>query len=139
MLTTNGRYPEPADDLDLRELEALDEGKISPYLAEEAERADLFETCSDEESGPALLPRAALGDTPPCPDEIIAGILPASKRGIAGMLVAAEGNLKTFLALAWSCCVATGITWFGRRVKAGPVVYVLGEGQDELLKRIVAW
>lgn len=54
-------------------------------------------------------------------------------------LVAASGACKSFLAIDWACCVATGTPWNGFPVKAGAVCYLAGEGQDGLRKRIAAW
>lgn len=49
------------------------------------------------------------------------------------------GSYKTFLALDWSCHVATGSWWDKRRVAAGPVIYVMAEGVGGLPKRKQAW
>lgn len=50
-----------------------------------------------------------------------------------------SGGGKTFLALDLSLSVSTGETWHGRKVKAGPVIYILAEGVGGFGKRIVAW
>jgi len=49
------------------------------------------------------------------------------------------GTSKTFLALDLALCVAHGRPWFGKRVTAGGVVYVTGEGSSGLRQRIKAW
>ncbi|WP_326571356.1 AAA family ATPase [Actinacidiphila glaucinigra] len=50
------------------------------------------------------------------------------------------GTYKTFLALAWACCVATGRAWEGHGVeKPGPVVYVAAEGHRGFKGRALAW
>ena len=49
------------------------------------------------------------------------------------------GTYKTFVALSWALCVATGRPWNGRKVHAGPVIYVAAEGQRGISKRICAW
>lgn len=54
-------------------------------------------------------------------------------------LVAASGTGKSFLAIDWACCVATGTPWNGYEVSAGPVCYLAGEGAQGLRKRISAW
>lgn len=46
---------------------------------------------------------------------------------------------KSFLALDWACSVATGLSWQGRDVVEGPVVYLAGEGRPGLQRRINAW
>ncbi len=49
------------------------------------------------------------------------------------------GTSKTFVALDLALHVAHGRDWFGRRVAAGAVVYVSGEGQSGMLLRMKAW
>jgi hypothetical protein len=55
------------------------------------------------------------------------------------MLYAPQEQMKTFFALDGGLCVATGTRFHGRAVKAGPVIYVLGEGRGGLKNRINAW
>jgi hypothetical protein len=55
------------------------------------------------------------------------------------LMVGATGVGKTFTALAFGCCVATGHKWLGRRVVRRRVLYVIGEGAYGLDKRITAW
>lgn len=56
------------------------------------------------------------------------------------MLVGPSGCGKTFLALDWSCRIAGGLeAWAGCAVKAGPVVYLAGEGHYGLRSRLSAW
>jgi hypothetical protein len=50
-----------------------------------------------------------------------------------------SGSLKSFVALDIAMSVATGEPWHGRDVKAGPVVYVTGEGRDQISFRLDAW
>ena len=54
-------------------------------------------------------------------------------------IVAASGSCKSFLAIDWACCIATGTPWNGHAVKQGPVCYLAGEGQHGIRKRIAAW
>ena len=49
-------------------------------------------------------------------------------RPSATVLVGATGTGKTFLALGFSCSIATGRDWLGHSVTPGPVLYVVGEG-----------
>jgi len=69
--------------------------------------------------------------------EIIKGILPANAlTAINGP----SGEGKTFVAIDLMACVAAGIDWHGFRVKIpGPVVYVPGEGLDDIAYRLEAW
>jgi hypothetical protein len=46
---------------------------------------------------------------------------------------------KSFVALDWALCAATGRDWHGRKVKSGPVVYITPEGVDAFGKRTRAW
>jgi hypothetical protein len=46
---------------------------------------------------------------------------------------------KSFLALDWSLCVASGVAWYGQETQAGWVVYVAGEGVAGLYRRVQAW
>lgn len=46
---------------------------------------------------------------------------------------------KSFMAMDWACCVATGIEWKGKRVKQGPVLYINGEGHNGVNRRLTAW
>ncbi|MEP9348806.1 AAA family ATPase [Xanthobacter sp. KR7-225] len=49
------------------------------------------------------------------------------------------GTSKTFLVLDLALHVAHGRAWFGRRVVAGGVVYVSGEGGSGMRQRMKAW
>jgi hypothetical protein len=50
-----------------------------------------------------------------------------------------SGSLKSFVALDLSMSVAYGVPWHGREVKQGAVVYVTGEGRDQISSRLDAW
>lgn len=54
-------------------------------------------------------------------------------------LYAPPATAKTFLAVAMSACVATGKDWYGHPVKQGAVIYIAGEGQNGIAKRLQAW
>jgi len=56
-----------------------------------------------------------------------------------GVLYGQSGSYKTFLALDWCLSIATGRSWHGHKVKQGLVVYVAGEGNHGLMKRVKAW
>jgi hypothetical protein len=56
------------------------------------------------------------------------------------LLYGAPANYKSFLALDWGLCIATGrASWNGRPVRAGPVIYIAGEGDRGIQKRADAW
>ncbi|HEY7222178.1 MAG TPA: AAA family ATPase [Micromonosporaceae bacterium] len=54
-------------------------------------------------------------------------------------VIGKPGSYKSFVALDWCACVATGETWNGRPVHKGPVLYVIAEGRAGIRKRVRAW
>ena len=56
-----------------------------------------------------------------------------------GMIYGVSGHGKTFVALDFALCVATGKDWHGQPVEQGAVLYIVGEGVGGLNKRISAW
>ena len=70
------------------------------------------------------------------PEFLIDGML--VKNSVA-ILFGEPGVAKTFIALSFAISVATGGTWFGRRVSKAPVVYVSGEGSSGINQRINAY
>ena len=59
--------------------------------------------------------------------------------GTVGNLTGAFGTAKSFMAIDWACCVATGKDWFGQKVRKANVIYVAAEGQKGIGRRIRAW
>ncbi|MBN6741262.1 AAA family ATPase [Acidithiobacillus sp. MC6.1] len=56
------------------------------------------------------------------------------------VLLGQPGRGKTYLALDWACHIATGRTWTGNKVKeSATVLYIAGEGQDAIQRRLAAW
>jgi hypothetical protein len=55
------------------------------------------------------------------------------------MVYGESGAGKTFITLDMACCIATGKPWQGNKVKQGGVVYLCGEGNYGIKKRIAAW
>jgi hypothetical protein len=55
------------------------------------------------------------------------------------MLAGPPASYKSFLALSWLLCMASGKDWCGRKTAPAKVLYVLGEGKSSLLKRVNAW
>lgn len=66
----------------------------------------------------------------------ITGILPRYSYGI---LRGRDHTLKSFAAIDWACCLATGKPWQGRDVDQAKVLYIAGEGAHGISKRIDAW
>lgn len=46
---------------------------------------------------------------------------------------------KSFMAMDWAACIATGREWNGHKVKRGPVLYINGEGKNGVNRRFTAW
>ena len=59
--------------------------------------------------------------------------------GSLALLFAPPSAGKSFLALSWSACIATGNPWMGRDVQQGPVFYLAGEGHAGIARRLKAW
>lgn len=73
----------------------------------------------------------------PKPDPLIDGFLQEQD---AVCLYGEPNGGKSFLALDWALCVATGKPWLDiHEVKMGPVVYMAGEGGASLQVRVQAW
>ncbi|GEM78740.1 AAA family ATPase [Vibrio superstes] len=56
-----------------------------------------------------------------------------------GVMYGKSSSLKTFLALEMSCSIATGTDWNGKKVDAGIVIYIAGEGERGVSRRVKAW
>lgn len=73
----------------------------------------------------------------PRPDPLIDGFIQEQD---AVCLYGEPNGGKSFLALDWALCVATGKPWLDTyEVKRGPVVYMAGEGGASLQVRVQAW
>lgn len=56
------------------------------------------------------------------------------------MLTGKFGTYKSFVAIDWACCLATGKPWMGHEVpRAVPVIYAAAEGASGIKKRLNAW
>ncbi len=73
---------------------------------------------------------------PRAPEYLVRNYL---ERDSLGLVYSDPSVAKTFLALSWSCCIATGTDWYGHKVRTMPVVYVAGEGFNGLARRLRAW
>ncbi len=71
----------------------------------------------------------------PDPEWCVEGILPADS---LVCLFGRPGTFKTFLAISIGLHLAAGRPWFGRRVKAGAVLFVAAEGGRGIKKRLRA-
>lgn len=85
----------------------------------------------------ALLAKAQAATTSKAKLEpLVAGLL--DKNTIA-RIIGKTNHGKTFLSIDLACCVAAGKPWNGRAVQQGPVVVMVGEGQDGWKLRRRAW
>jgi len=66
----------------------------------------------------------------------VAGVFPST--GIVG-LYGASGSGKSFLAFDFAAAVASGTDWFGRKVEATSVVYIVLENDGGFPQRVSAW
>jgi hypothetical protein len=73
--------------------------------------------------------------TRPDPEFLIEGLV--EERGLS-VVYGDPDSYKTFLVLAWSFCIGLGIPWLGKKVMAGPVIYVVAEGSRGIQKRLRA-
>ncbi len=70
------------------------------------------------------------------PNYLIADMLEAES---FACLFGMSGGGKSFMAIDWALSLASGTPWHGRAVKQAPVVYINGEGQGDLTRRLEAW
>lgn len=81
------------------------------------------------------LPRSALANLPRG-EPLIDGVI---DRHSLFVIAGRDQSYKSFLALDWLCCLATGKPWLGKHVEQCRVLYVVGEGAWGLDGRITAW
>lgn len=55
------------------------------------------------------------------------------------MVFGDPGCGKSFIGIDIGCCVATRTDFHGLKAKQGPVVYIAGEGQNGIGRRLMAW
>lgn len=72
----------------------------------------------------------------PAPEPLIADVL---TRHAYGILRGRDATFKSFVALDWSLCLATGTPWQGKPVQQVCVLYVAGEGAHGVAARVRAW
>jgi len=95
----------------------------------------MFDESQETTSRFRLLNDRDIANLPPL-TWLVKGVLPAS--GIAG-IYGPSGSGKSFLCLDLAIAISEGSTWFGRRVKATPVVYAALEGEAGFQQRVKAW
>lgn len=82
-----------------------------------------------------ILSRSKLRNLPD-PEPMIGNVL---DKGTVALLYGPWGIGKSFVALDWAACKATGKPWQGRPVDRGNVLYVAAEGAFGLKQRTQAW
>ncbi len=82
-----------------------------------------------------MLTSEQLDELPP-PVPLIGGVL---WRDTLVELWGKPGTGKSFIAIDWALCVATGKAWHGHMVTGGRVLYIVGEGVSGIGKRRRAW
>lgn len=72
----------------------------------------------------------------PAPEALIDKILP---RHAYAILRGRDHSFKSFVAIDWALCLATGKPWQGHHTQPTSVLYIAGEGAHGIAKRIDAW
>ena len=102
----------------------------------EAAKARLrSEQAADTDFTDQYLTRAQLHDLP-TPEPLIGRVLP---RHTYAILRGRDHSFKSFIAVDWACCLATGKPWQGHTAEPTRVLYIAGEGAHGLAGRIDAW
>lgn len=82
-----------------------------------------------------LLTRSDL-KTLPNPEPLVTNVV---DQGTTALLYGKWGTGKSFIALDWSMCVATGKTWQTRTTEQRKILYVAAEGAHGIKLRVNAW
>jgi hypothetical protein len=113
-------------------------------IAGDAWRATLREMTEAQPLGPsgtgrlrkAMLKRSEIHALPD-PVPLIKDVL---YRNSVVVLAGKFGTYKSFVAVSWAACLATGTAWFGHEVpQRVPVIYAAAEGAYGIRKRLNAW
>ena len=104
-------------------------------IQEEARAQVLAEKAAHTDFADQYLTRDQLDELRP-PAPLINRVIP---RHSYGVLRGRDASLKSFTAIDWALCLATGKPWQGHDVERVPVLYVAGEGVHGMAKRIRAW
>lgn len=72
----------------------------------------------------------------PKPQWMIEGLFEANS---LVMVAGPEASYKSFMAIDWMLCMASGKKWHKKATTPAKVLYVLGEGKASLLKRLQTW
>lgn len=72
----------------------------------------------------------------PTPEPLIDGVL---TRHSYAILRGRDGTYKSFTALDWALCLATGKPWQGHHAQQARALYIAGEGAYSMAQRLRAW
>lgn len=132
----------PDDDFAADDLDDAYVGRLeyAQAVSEEVEtlrrRRDAQRRLKAEEAPPLRVLGCAEFLNAPVPEPLVDGLL---YRDSLSRIYGKPGSGKSFVALDLALRVALGQRWTDRDVKAGPVVYVMAEGQRVNTERARAW
>ena len=69
-------------------------------------------------------------------DYLIKGYIPSNAFGV---VYGPSGSFKSFHAISWAACIATGMSWHDCQVTQGTVIYVVAEGGAGAPRRVKGW
>ena len=113
--------------------DAVDEGEDVGAMIEAA-RGDTADKTAPKKRL-SILSRSQLRDRER-PDYLVDEVV--TERSVIA-IYGPSGSLKSFAAIDMGMAVAHGRPWHGRDVKQGAVVYVTGEGANQISQRLDAW
>ncbi|WP_288131786.1 AAA family ATPase [Microbulbifer sp.] len=99
--------------------------------------ADVEELREQQQASPPLF--AHVSEFLSEPEPVAWTIQKILERATVAQIFGLSTHGKSFMAIDWVCCVATGTPWHGCEVQPGPVFYICGEGHAGLRRRFKAW
>lgn len=120
-----------------RQIRRALEAVIGRMFTDEPEEVELDTAEETPEVRPVfkIVSRSELRNRPKA-EWIVEGLV----QGAGVVTLAATGGVgKTFLAIDWAACMATGQEWMGRKVRSGRTLFVAAEGIDYFEVRLKAW
>jgi hypothetical protein len=108
---------------------------ISPFDLDKLVQSEQFKPQQEDNRGFKLIKASEF--TAKAPEWLVHGLI---EDNTIGLFFGDSGSGKTFLAVDFALCVATGTPFHGKKIiKQGPVVYILGEGKNGFSRRMQAW
>ena len=133
----NTRHDFPRDHAELREVvtNGFRYGQAAPGQADPRLQFPAIDPAEDQPKGRLYYVRFDSAKAQLRSAYLIKGLLDA---GAMSVVYGDSWSGKTFLALDWSHCVATGREWRGHKVRQGLVVYIAAEGGLKISNRLTA-